>query len=155
MREIVQELMKTNSPEMKWVSLMHRLGNLRLSEFPRENYDLSITQIEILRFVGLNPGCHLQDVAEDLGLTPPTISVSIRQLEDNLWLERRDDPNDGRATCIYITEKSKKTLKNALRYQIALLQTFLKELDAEEQDKLLALLEKAVTGMETHQKNKK
>lgn len=152
MQEIIKELLKKNSPEMKWVRLMHRLGDLRLAELPKANYDLSITQIEILRFVGLNPGCHIQDVSDNLGLTPPTISVSIRRLEEDHWLEKHDDPNDRRAACIFLTEKSKKALKTALQYQIAIVKTFLKELDSEEQEQLLALLEKAVTGMENHQK---
>jgi DNA-binding MarR family transcriptional regulator len=153
MQEVIQELLKTNSPEMKWVRLMHRLGNLRLSEFPRTNYDLTISQMEILRIVGLNPGCHLQDVAEGLGLTSPTVSVSIRKLEEDNWLERRDDPSDGRATCIFVTKKSKEALKTAIQLQISVVKTFLEELNIKEQDQLLALLEKAIEGMEAHRKN--
>ena len=136
---------------MKWVQLMDRLGNLRLSEVPRTNFDLSITQIEILRFVGLNPGCHLQDISDDLNLTPPTISVSIRKLEDDQWIERHNDPKDGRAACIFLTSKSKEALKAAIEYQIVIIKKFLEELSDKEQELLLSLLKKAVDGMAFHQ----
>jgi len=150
MHEIIHEMMETNPPEMKWLRLLHRLGNLRLSEVPRGNFDLSFSQIDILRFVGQNPGCHLQDVAEAVGLTPPSVSVSIRRLEDEDWLERRSDPNDGRATCIYVTDKSKNALKAALNNQMGIIKIFLEELSTEEQDQLLSLMEKAISGMEQH-----
>ena len=152
MQEILQELIKNNTPEMKWVQLMDRLGNLQLYEVPRANFDLSITQIEVLRFVGLNPGCHLQDISEELNLTPPTISVSIRKLEDDQWIERHNDPKDGRASCIYLTSKSKNALQTAIEYQIVIIKKFLQELTDQEQEILLSLLKKAVDGMAQHQK---
>lgn len=152
MQEILQDLIKNNSPEMKWVQLMHRLGNLRLAEVPRASFDLSFTQIEMLRFVGHHPGCHLQDISEALNLTPPTISVSIRKLEDENWIERQGDPKDGRASCIYLTAKSKEALHSAIKYQIAIIKKFLEELTDQEQEILLSLLKKAVDGMAQHQK---
>jgi len=151
MKEILQELIKNNAPEMKWVQLMHRLGNLRLSEVPKANFDLSITQIEMLSFIGHNPGCHLQDISDELNLTPPTISVSIRKLEDDHWILRENDPKDGRASCIYLTSKSKKALQTAIEYQIAIIKKFLEELTKQEQEILLSLLKKAVDGMASHQ----
>jgi len=154
MHEIVDEFMKSNPPEMQWVRLLHRLGNLRLSEAPRANFDLSFSQFEILRFVGQNPGCHLQDVAEKIGHTPASVSVSIRRLEEENWLVRSDDPNDGRATCIFLSNKSKNALKNALQNQMGIIKIFLEELTKQEQNQLLALMEKAVSGMENHQMNK-
>lgn len=151
MKEIIEEIMKTNPPELEWVQLIRRFGQLRLAEVPRNKFDLSFSQVDILRTVSLNPGCHLQDVAAEVGLTPPSVSVSIRHLEKEGWLERRDDPNDGRASCFFTTNKAKKAFKNSIKNQMEIMKIFLKELTTEEQDQLKALLEKAITGMEAHQ----
>jgi DNA-binding MarR family transcriptional regulator len=153
MEDFIEDIMKTNQAEVRWIRLMQRLNKLRLSEVPWQNLDLSFSQFEILRFVGQNPGCHLQDVAEGVGLTPPSISVSIRHLEKENWLERRNDPNDGRATCIYISGKTKNAFKTALKNQAKIINIFLKELSPKEQDQLQGLMEKAIQGMENHRKN--
>lgn len=153
MEDFIEDIMKTNQAEVRWIRLMQRLNKLRLSEVPWQNLDLSFSQFEILRFVGQNPGCHLQDVAEGVGLTPPSISVSIRHLEKENWLERRSDPNDGRATCIYISGKTKNAFKTALKNQAKIINIFLKELSPKEQDQLQGLMEKAIQGMENHRKN--
>ena len=151
MKEIIEELLQNNPPEMEWMLLIRRFGQLRLEEAPRNKFDLSFSQVDILSTVGMNPGCHLQDVATEIGHTPPSVSVSIRHLEKDGWLERRDDPNDGRASCFFITEKTKKAFRASIKYQMEVMKIFLKELDPEEQDQLKALLDKAITGMEAHQ----
>ena len=153
MREYLEEMIQSSSPEVELMLLLQRLNQLRLTDVPKTNFDLSFSQIEILRVVGLNPGFHLQDVAAEVGLTPPSVSVSIRQLEDAGWLERQDDPNDGRASCFYVTEKTKEAFKITMENQMEIIKIFLKELTTEEQKQLTNLLEKAISGMEAQQQN--
>ena len=150
MQEFIREMCENNTPEFRVLTLMHRMSQFNRGEISRTGFDLSISQLELLQFVGSHSGCHIQDVAEGLNLTPPTISVSIRRLEEEGWVERRSDPNDGRATCLYLTDKSGQALQHTVNHQMKMAQSLLGELNQKEQNQLLALLEKAIIGMENH-----
>lgn len=144
-----------DQPEYRLMRLMSRMKPLRLGDFPHNRYDLSISQMELIRFVGLVPGCHLQDLAEGLALTSPTVSVGIRRLVNEDWIERVPDPEDGRATCHYLTPKSQKVLQGAAQAMVAGMRVFLEQLETSEQEQLFGLLEKAIQGVETLQQESK
>lgn len=128
--------------------LMGRIRQLRLGELPHQDFDLSISQLDMLRYVGQNPACHLQDVAAGLDLTSPTVSVGIRRLEESGLVERQPDPNDGRAACFYLTTVSQAAMQRMAEAGLAGMKKFLDQLTGEEQETLYGLLDKAVTGVE-------
>ena len=140
-----------DKPEYRLMRLMGRMKPLRLGDFPHNRYDLSYSQMELIRFVGIFPGCHLQDLAEGLALTSPTVSVGIRRLVKDGWIERVPDPKDGRATCHYLTPKSREVLQEAAEAMVAGMRVFLEQLDDSEQEQLFGLLEKAIKGVESLQ----
>ncbi|MGD2027559.1 MAG: MarR family transcriptional regulator [Anaerolineales bacterium] len=141
-------MQNTGENERQLLNLMHRLRKLRLGDFPADHIDLSYSQMELIWFVRNNPGRHLQDVADGLNLTPPTVSVSIRRMEEDGWIERRADPDDGRATCIFITEKSAEAIQKLLAAQVKGVQVFLSQLSDDEQLQLLKVMQKAIEGVE-------
>ena len=141
----------TTRYELQFVELMNRLQHLRLGEFPKERFDLSYPQIQMLWFVNQNPGKHLQEVADGLQVTAPTVSVSIRRLEEEGWLERRQDPSDGRATCIFLTDQSVQIIEKMKAVRLKGMGAFLSQLSVKEQGQLIALMEKAISGMEKNQ----
>ncbi len=126
-----------------------RMEKLRLGEFPHEKFDLTLSQMELIRFVGQHPGAHLQDVAEGLALTSPTVSVGIRRLEEEGLIERQPDPKDGRASCFFLTKVSTKAMTRMIQAGLNGMQTFLGQLDTDEQEQFVRLLEKAVSGIES------
>jgi len=142
-------------PEYRLMRLMGRMKPLRLGDFPHNRYDLSVSQMELIRYVGIFPGCHLQDLAEGLALTSPTVSVGIRRLVKDGWIERVPDPKDGRATCHYLTPKGGEVLQEAARAMVTGMRVFLQQLDSTEQEQLFGLLEKAIRGVEALQKDSK
>lgn len=144
----MNEEISTSKYGLKLNELMFRLQNLRLGEIPKGRFDLSYPQMQLLWFVNKNPGKHLQDVADGLQVTAPTASVSIRRMEEDGWLERRSDPSDGRATCIFLTEKSEKVMDKLRAGRLKGMHMFLSQLTVEEQEQLLGLMEKAISGME-------
>lgn len=135
--------------EGRMFALLDRARALRLGELPHNRVDLTPSQLELLRFVGQNPGCHLQDVAEGLKITSPTVSVSIRRLEEEGFIERKPDPADKRAACFYLTDVSASALQQMLKAGLRGMEQFLSHLTDDEQEQLFALLDKAVTGVET------
>jgi len=154
----MQELLKQfgqDSMEAKMLHLWNRVRELRLGEFPHDKFDLTLSQMELIMYVGRFPGAHLQDVAEGLNLTAPTVSVGIRKLEEEGLIERKSDPNDGRAACFYLTDVSMDALIQLTQASLNGMRRFLSPLDPAEQDQLHRLLDKAISGVENEIKNEK
>ncbi|MBN2043825.1 MAG: MarR family transcriptional regulator [Anaerolineales bacterium] len=135
--------------EARMLHLFQRIQQLELSKFPLKDFDITMSQMQLIRYVGENPACHLQDVAEGLGLTSPTVSVSIKRLEELGLITRHPDPDDGRAACLTLTGKSIKAFEHVKRQMFERMQNFLNHLTEEEQNELIKLMEKAVGGIET------
>ncbi len=144
----MEQKISTSQYEDQLSELMHRMQQFRLGEIPKGRFDLSYPQIQLLWFVNKNPGKHLQDVADGLQVTAPTASVSIRRMEDDGWLERRPDPSDGRATCIFLTNKSMQIIEKMQSAKLKGIRLFLDQLSGTEQKQLVELMEKAISGME-------
>ena len=130
------------------VGIFKRMRKLRLMEPPRVNSDLTLSQMEMIGYIHNSDGCRIQEIAEGMGLSAPTVSVAVKRLEDEGWLERTPDPTDGRASCITLTKKSRDTFQKVIQAQIGGLRRFLEGLDREEQGQLIGLLDRAVSAAE-------
>jgi MarR family 2-MHQ and catechol resistance regulon transcriptional repressor len=128
---------------------MRRLLKLRFVEIPRLDYDLSLSQMEILLFIQRSEKSRVQDIADGLGITPPSVSVALQRLERAGWLKRHPDPEDGRATCSALTKKSMQMMERVKAAQYCGVEQFLMGLAEEEKDQLITLLEKAISTAET------
>ncbi|MBQ4561544.1 MAG: MarR family transcriptional regulator [Clostridia bacterium] len=47
------------------------------------------------------------EIANNIHLKPPTVSVALTKLEDEGYVERKSDPMDARCTRVYLTDKGK------------------------------------------------
>lgn len=141
---------KTNPEgiETRLLRLLQRMQHLELGKIPNQGLDVTMAQMHLIRFVGENPGCHIQDVADGLGLSPPTVSVSIKRLEELGLMERNPDPEDGRAACLTLTRKSKNAFQQVKVQMFEHVQEFLSYLTDEEQNNLIDYMDKAVNGLE-------
>ena len=127
--------------------MMSRLKDLRLGEMPMKDSDLSISQLNILALVHQAQGSRLQDIADGLNLSAPTVSVAVKRLETDGWLDRRSDPQDGRASCVYLTPKAKKVIDQAHKTQQMAIQAFLSGLTEKEQKQFINLFKKAMNSI--------
>ena len=75
--------------------------------------DLSVLQFRALLFIGRHRGASLSDVAEQIGLTLPSISKMIDRLEARDLVVRRAAPGDRRRICPELTPLGKSTLQAA------------------------------------------
>ena len=144
-----KSLSEAHPQEKRLLALMERMWSFSTDQLPAENFDLTVSQLRVIKFIGKHAGCHLQDVADGLQLTPPTVSVAIKRLEESGWLERRPDPDDGRAACVYLTKRSEQAVQKAARHQIKMRQLFFGALNEAEQNSLLDLLEKGIASVES------
>ncbi len=138
--------MTDTPPENRLLALLRHMTTLPLMRLP-EDIGLSPPAVGLLSWVDRTPGCGVLDIAKGLHLAPPTISVGIRKLEKEGWLERRRDPADRRARPLYITPKGEELMLRVRAHRAEMLKFFLSGLSPVEQDQLLDLLDRAITKM--------
>jgi len=132
----------TNSKRMELVLL--RLRSYWETEDPRRVGGLTASQLSLLLSLSEHPGCRVQDTAERLDLTAPTISIGVRRLENMGLVQRGADPDDQRAVCLYLSPQGRKIASKARSLRAAKLETMLSPLTVNEQESLLEMLEKVV-----------
>jgi DNA-binding MarR family transcriptional regulator len=132
----------TNSKRMELV--LARLRSYWETEDPRRVGGLTASQLSLLLSLSEHPGCRVQDTAQRLDLTAPTISIGVRRLENMGLVQRGADPDDQRAVCLYLSPQGRRIASKARSLRAAKLETILSTLTLDEQQSLLEMLEKAV-----------
>jgi DNA-binding MarR family transcriptional regulator len=112
-----------------------------------EDVRLSRPAITLISWINSFPGVGVVDIADGLGLRPPTISVGIRRLVKGGWLERRKDPDDGRSHHIFLTPKGDALINRIETRQMEVFNQFLSTMSQDEQVHLLDLLEHALESV--------
>ncbi len=141
------------TPVERFSQLLERMRGLPMFK-PRLanlNMDITLPQLALLGWVAEHPGSHVQTLAEAFGLSAPTVSVGVRRLVRAGLLERRPDPQDGRAVQLYLTRQAEQMHALFLEHRSQTLEVFLAGLAAAEQNTLLDLLEKAIGNAESIQ----
>ncbi|OQB01347.1 MAG: Multidrug resistance operon repressor [Chloroflexi bacterium ADurb.Bin222] len=132
----------------QFVKLLRRLRAVGPGQPPFEEVGISSAQLALLEWVATAPGCTLQDIADGLALTPPTVSVGMRKLEETGLLARQPHPADGRAWQFTLTVAGSALWGQVQHYRREKAQRLLAGLTPEEQQILLALLERALNTAE-------
>lgn len=135
------------SSEAQLENLLRRLASLRLMRLPKD-CELSTPQVGILFWVRRSPGSGVLEIADELGVTGPTVSVAVRRLIKDGWLEQRTDPKDRRAKPLFLTGKSETLLEELRTYQKQALKLFISGLEQQEQQTFLSLFDKALNAVE-------
>ncbi len=68
-------------------------------------------QMPIIMIVYENDGCSQKEIAEKMGVTPPTVNVSIQRLEKANIVSRKRDEADQRIMRVYLTENGQRIVK--------------------------------------------
>jgi DNA-binding MarR family transcriptional regulator len=132
----------TNSKRMELV--LARLRSYWETEDPRRVGGLTASQLSLLLSLSEHPGCRVQDTAERLDLTAPTISIGVRRLEKMGLVQRGADPDDQRAVCLYLSPQGRRIASKARSLRAAKLETILSALTVNEQESFLEMLERAI-----------
>ena len=68
---------------------------------------LLFMKIPLLHLLGTQEGLSQKEIAQKLGIKPPTVNVSIQRMEKGGYVYRQADLKDQRVTRIYLTDKGK------------------------------------------------
>ena len=132
----------------RFLDLLDRLRRLGPGRPPFEEIRITPSQLLLLDRIIASPGCSIREVAEGLGLTPPTVSVGVRRLEEAGLVERHPNPRDGRAIRVFPTARGERLHRRVQEFRRRKVQRLLAGLTVQEQEALLDLLERAISAAE-------
>ena len=69
-----------------------------------------VTQVAALLFLAKNEGCQQKELGTALGLNKPAVSGLVGRMQKHGLIERRQSESDGRAWCLFITNKGREVL---------------------------------------------
>lgn len=134
--------------EEQFFILMRRLRSLALDDHPEGNETVSPARMALLDTIAGMPGCGVGDIAAELDLTPPTVSVGIHRLEESGFVERKPDPQDGRSIRLFLTRRGQALQRQIRSKHLKKFRLLLSGLPPEEQQELLDLLQRALNAAE-------
>jgi MarR family transcriptional regulator for hemolysin len=87
--------------------LIHEIGLMASRTFNRSVKDVGLTQPQwhVLYLLQEQDGQTQTQIADHLVMAKPPLGKIIDRLEEDGWVERRDDPRDRRANRVFLTEK--------------------------------------------------
>jgi len=88
--------------------LLHDVSRRLRERFDRRARAMGLTRAQwrVLVHLGPRQGINQAALAEILELDTVSLGRHVDRLEDAGWLQRRPDPDDRRAWCLHLTEKS-------------------------------------------------
>ena len=134
--------------EDQLLDLLNRLRKLTFAQHPLQDTGVTMPQLALLDWLAAAPGCSVQEIANGLGLTAPTVSVSVRRLEKAGLLKRQPDPQDKRALQLFLTPQGQALQERAWAFRREKTRRLLAGLSPDERTMLLALLERAIATAE-------
>ncbi len=81
------------------------------------------------------------------GVSKSTMSILLKNLEDEGWIRRTSDPRDRRRICIHLTEKALELMETHAAAHLRFLNQLANTLSPEERLHLMGLLEKLYQGL--------
>ncbi|MGZ6784504.1 MAG: MarR family winged helix-turn-helix transcriptional regulator [Nocardioidaceae bacterium] len=120
------------------MSTMMVLGRRMRQRHPGDELDFS--SLPILKLLSHQGPMRLSAVAGFLELDASTVSRHARQLEDRGLLERTDDPDDGRASRVALSDDGAGCLARAVEARRAMITTALADWREQDRDTLRDLL---------------
>ncbi len=129
--------------------LLTRLQERSYRYLSRELEQRGIVGIEpshgaIIRQLATHGSLSMTDLARLIDRTKPTVTVLVRKLEKNGYIERVQDPKDGRVTLICLTGKTKALADGLQEVSHRLLNKIFKGFSSVDKRDMVNQLEKAI-----------
>ena len=141
--------MKGGDPETyalaeRLLGVFLRMTQLTKEETPDEMEQLNVNQLRALNLIYHEPGISQKVLADRLGVTSASVSVSISKMLDADLVERRHDADDGRVMCLYLGKQGRELVRKVESEQVQVIAELLNGLLLEEQRIVVQLLEQAL-----------
>ncbi|WP_011307633.1 MarR family winged helix-turn-helix transcriptional regulator [Methanosarcina barkeri] len=125
----------------------------RFSHRAEHKRGLFFGQSKLLQLISKNEGIIQRDLAEQMDMRPSSMTEALGRLEQlNLILRKRDE-KDQRTMHIYLTNKGREIVEDAVRSEEVFIKKFtdivFKEISEEELEKMLAITSKLCKSLDT------
>ncbi len=114
-----------------------------------ERFELTVAQFDALHLLGIEAGQRMGELSDRLLTDNSKMTRIIDYLSARGWVERRPDPTDRRAWCVYLTPSGANHRENATKAHQQYLKEKFATLSVEEQKQLSALLTRLRQHIET------
>lgn len=92
-------------------AIMHAARLIRFWDQAAETVvPLSMIEAAVLEFVDRHPGARPTDVAQEMRMRTSNFSAALRELEKVGFVERRNDPTDGRKANLFVTQLAEQNI---------------------------------------------
>jgi DNA-binding MarR family transcriptional regulator len=112
--------------------------------------DLSFSHIRALHLLATAPALAMKDLAEQLQLTPPSVTALTRRLVQTGLVARQPHAEDSRVVLLSLTDDGRALLTQLYHEQLERMERLLEGLTLDEQQVFLDLLERAVQAMQSN-----
>lgn len=133
------------------ISVLHRFSMLHYNRFTDQT-GLTGTQYLLLPYVCHHEGCRQDDLSVHLHINKSSVTRQIDKLEAAGLIEIRPDVTDGRARCVFPTEKAKELFPQVQKIKEEWNDSMTQTLTAAEKETLLALLNKVLENVKEMEK---
>ncbi|MCB6201793.1 MarR family winged helix-turn-helix transcriptional regulator [Extibacter muris] len=106
--------MNTHKDDVPVFVILHRLIHMsKYQAFKRlDDFDLKPSQAGILFVLSCNGKLSQRELAERIGITPPSMTVALRKMETRGYIEKEPDEKDQRIIRILLTEKGESCVED-------------------------------------------
>ena len=94
------------STQLLFGQVMHAYMQKSMAVF--KEFRVHPGQAFLLKILNVQDGLSQKELAEHIGVKPPSITVMLKKLEAECHIEKKQDDKDQRITRIFITESGKK-----------------------------------------------
>lgn len=108
---------------------------------------LSTAQMHTIEIVGHAEKIRMKDLAEKMGVTTGTLTVSVDKLEKMNLLERTRHESDRRSYMIVLTKDGEKLFREHHKLHVQMTQELVNDLSEEEQDQFGRILLKSIDNI--------
>ena len=122
--------------------LVHDIGRMLRAEFAVRAVELRLTQTQwrAIAYLARMEGCRQNELAEVIEVRPITVCRLLDRLAALELIERRPDPQDRRATRLYLTARARAKVERLRAIADGISKRALATVSAAEREKLLDLL---------------
>ena len=115
---------------------------------PLDELGLTHSHLRAMYILRGEPGLPMKELAEDLGMTPPSVTALTRRLVELGLLRRESDPQDSRRALLTLTPEGMTLLDSMHTAHVSRFEHLLGALSDEERAQFLDLMERAVATLE-------
>ena len=113
--------------------------------------NLSFSHLRTLHLLLPDRALPMKELAEQLGMTPPSITALTRRLVETGLVERHSHPRDQRMALLSLTGEGRQLMEQLYQGQLRGIELLLQGLAPGEQELFISLMERAVRAMRAEQ----